>query len=72
MRSDRSCNSMRLGRSLAKTVVSILCYAKIFAARELGIPVVMIQRPPIPPGDIVAEIESVLVWLKNRLLRLEK
>jgi precorrin-6A/cobalt-precorrin-6A reductase len=40
-------------------------YAKIIAARELKIPVVMIQRPPIPPGEKVTDVESALIWLKN-------
>ncbi|MCT7973407.1 hypothetical protein [Laspinema olomoucense] len=36
---------------------------------SLEIWVVMVQRPPIPLGDIVAEIESILMWLKNTLLK---
>jgi precorrin-6A/cobalt-precorrin-6A reductase len=31
----------------------------------LKIPVVMIQRPPIPPGEKVTDVESALIWLKN-------
>lgn len=42
-------------------------YAKIIAAREWGIPVVMIQRPPAPPGEQVSDVESTLLWLGNRL-----
>jgi precorrin-6A/cobalt-precorrin-6A reductase len=33
-------------------------YAKVAAARELGIPVVMVQRPPIPDVDLVANVEG--------------
>ncbi|NES77824.1 MULTISPECIES: cobalt-precorrin-6A reductase [unclassified Okeania] len=39
-------------------------YAKIIAARELGIPVVMIQRPPLPDGKQVTDVESAVSWLR--------
>ncbi|SRR5579883_1081624 len=39
--------------------------AKIIAARELGIKVVMVRRPPIPPGDQVRDVEEALVWLRG-------
>jgi precorrin-6A/cobalt-precorrin-6A reductase len=39
-------------------------YAKIVAARELGLPVVMVKRPIMPEGDRVNEVESALEWLE--------
>lgn len=42
-------------------------YAKIIAARELNIPVVMVQRPAIPQSDRVANVEAALNWLINHL-----
>jgi precorrin-6A/cobalt-precorrin-6A reductase len=42
-------------------------YAKIIAARELGIPVVMIQRPIVPEGDRVETVSDSIEWLRNRL-----
>jgi precorrin-6A/cobalt-precorrin-6A reductase len=42
-------------------------YAKIIAARELGFPVVMIQRPPMPAGQQVADVEHAVAWLKQHL-----
>ncbi|MEA5618371.1 cobalt-precorrin-6A reductase [Cronbergia sp. UHCC 0137] len=42
-------------------------YAKIIAARELGIKVVMVNRPLIPPGEQVADVESAVTWLIERL-----
>ncbi|AKG20909.1 cobalt-precorrin-6A reductase [Calothrix sp. 336/3] len=42
-------------------------YAKIIAARELGIPVVMVKRPPTPPGNQVNDVPSAVVWLLNHL-----
>jgi precorrin-6A/cobalt-precorrin-6A reductase len=41
-------------------------YAKIIAARELGVKVVMIQRPAIPLGEKVLDAESAVVWLVER------
>jgi precorrin-6A/cobalt-precorrin-6A reductase len=42
-------------------------YAKILAARELQIPVVMVQRPLIPPGDCVTDVASAVSWLRQRV-----
>lgn len=41
-------------------------YAKIVAARELELPVVMINRPPTPPGEQVTTIDDALAWLSQR------
>ncbi|BAY82545.1 precorrin-6x reductase [Calothrix parasitica NIES-267] len=40
-------------------------YAKIVAARELGIKVVMVKRPILPAGEIVEDVESALEWVKR-------
>ncbi|MBW4583756.1 cobalt-precorrin-6A reductase [Aetokthonos hydrillicola Thurmond2011] len=42
-------------------------YAKIIAARELGINVVMVNRPPIPQGEQVKNVEEAFVWLCNQI-----
>jgi precorrin-6A/cobalt-precorrin-6A reductase len=42
-------------------------YAKIRAARELALPVVMVQRPPTPAGARVASVEEALGWLAQYL-----
>jgi precorrin-6A/cobalt-precorrin-6A reductase len=42
-------------------------YAKIRAARELALPVVMVQRPPTPAGERVAGVEEALAWLARHL-----
>ncbi len=39
-------------------------YGKITAARERGIPVVLIRRPPAPPGQSVHSVAAALDWLK--------
>jgi precorrin-6A/cobalt-precorrin-6A reductase len=42
-------------------------YAKIIAARELGIQVVMVNRPALPPGEQVADVDSAVSWLLEKL-----
>jgi precorrin-6A/cobalt-precorrin-6A reductase len=42
--------------------------AKIIAAREFGIPVVMVQRPAIPLGEQVTNADSAVVWFTKNLL----
>ncbi len=41
--------------------------AKIIAAREFGIPVVMVNRPPTPPGEKVSNADEALIWLLKKL-----
>ncbi|WP_279479233.1 cobalt-precorrin-6A reductase [Aureimonas sp. SK2] len=38
-------------------------YAKIVAARDLEIPVVLIDRPPPPPPPLLSSVEATLAWL---------
>ncbi|MBE9034512.1 cobalt-precorrin-6A reductase [aff. Roholtiella sp. LEGE 12411] len=42
-------------------------YAKITAARELGLKVIMVNRPATPPGEQVSNVDDVLAWLLNKL-----
>jgi precorrin-6A/cobalt-precorrin-6A reductase len=37
--------------------------AKLIAARELGLPVIMVRRPAPEPGDAVDRVEAALDWL---------
>ena len=37
--------------------------AKLIAARELGLPVIMVRRPPPEPGRAVETIDAALDWL---------
>jgi precorrin-6A/cobalt-precorrin-6A reductase len=39
--------------------------AKIDAARELGLPVIMIERPALPERPRVESVEEVLAWLAH-------
>jgi precorrin-6A/cobalt-precorrin-6A reductase len=36
--------------------------AKLAAARRLGLPVVMVERPPSPPGPEAQTVEDALAW----------
>jgi precorrin-6A/cobalt-precorrin-6A reductase len=42
--------------------------AKIIAARELRLPVVMVRRPPPEPGDAVETVEAAVDWLASEHL----
>jgi precorrin-6A/cobalt-precorrin-6A reductase len=37
--------------------------AKVIAARELGLPVVMVRRPPPEPGEAVETVEAAVTWI---------
>ena len=39
--------------------------AKLVAAREMGIPVVMISRPQQPPGDKAATVGEAMDWIRG-------
>ena len=41
--------------------------AKIIAARQLGIPVVLVERPRPPPGPHVATVDGVIGWISQTL-----
>ena len=44
-----------------------LTEAKLTASRELGLPVVLVRRPPLPPGIAVVDtVEEALAWLGDR------
>ncbi|HEY9824256.1 MAG TPA: cobalt-precorrin-6A reductase, partial [Stenomitos sp.] len=42
-------------------------YAKVEAARALHIPIVMVQRPVMPPGDAVPDATTAVQWLMQHL-----
>ena len=44
-------------------------YPKIEAARELGLPVIMIGRPDKPAGHVVTTAEAVVAWLAHGVPR---
>ena len=48
---------------VAKNSGGELTYAKIAAARRLGLPVVMLRRPDPPPGESVETVDQALAWV---------
>jgi precorrin-6A/cobalt-precorrin-6A reductase len=45
-----------------------LTEAKLTAARELGIPMVVLRRPSLPPGMAVVEtVDDALAWVRGQL-----
>ena len=52
---------------VAKNSGGAATYAKIAAARTLALPVVMVARPPAPPGEQVADVEAALAWIEARI-----
>lgn len=57
-----------IGAIVSKNSGGDATYAKIIAARELGIPVVMVQRPARTEGEQVSDVESALCWLRNHIV----
>ncbi|MFI5712088.1 cobalt-precorrin-6A reductase [Kribbella sp. NPDC051620] len=56
--------SRRIDVLVTKNSGGDMTAAKLTAARDLGIPVVLIERPPLPPGIAVAETtDEVRAWL---------
>jgi precorrin-6A/cobalt-precorrin-6A reductase len=42
--------------------------AKLSAARELGLPVALVRRPPLPPGvPTVATVDDALAWVRAQV-----
>ncbi len=58
-------DSERISVVVSKNSGGAATYAKIAAARERGIPVVMIRRPVKPAGDPLASAEEAILWLHS-------
>lgn len=50
---------------VAKNSGGSASYPKIEAARELGLPVVIIQRPPSPAGDLAGSVSEAVDWVET-------
>lgn len=51
----------------AKASGGVATEPKLIAAREAGLPVVMLRRPKPEPGSRVSTVEAALVWLEEKL-----
>jgi len=54
----------RIGRVIAKNSGGTAARAKLDAARALGLPVTMIDRPQLPPRAEVTSPQAVLDWVR--------
>jgi precorrin-6A/cobalt-precorrin-6A reductase len=59
--------SYQIGAIVSKNSGGAATYAKIVAARELGLPVVMIPRSAMPPGTVVASVQAAVEWLQRQV-----
>lgn len=55
----------RIDAVLSKNSGGPATYGKIAAARELGIEVMMVERPPRPKVETVGSVAEVIVWLER-------
>ncbi|WP_414526501.1 cobalt-precorrin-6A reductase [Nodularia chucula] len=53
----------RIDTIVSKNSGGVATYAKIIAARELKLQVVMVKRPPVPPGEQVTDVDAAVTWL---------
>lgn len=56
----------RIDVVISKNSGGLDTYAKIEAARALGLSVLMIRRPPPPAPPVVASVEAALDWIGRR------
>ncbi|MBO1325714.1 cobalt-precorrin-6A reductase [Acetobacter sp. TBRC 12305] len=54
---------------VAKNAGGVGARAKLDAARMLGVPVIMIDRPPIPPRPVARDTGEVMAWLEGSVPR---
>lgn len=54
----------RIAVVVAKMAGGSAAYAKIEAARQLGLPVVLLRRPEPPAGPMAASLAEALAWLE--------
>ena len=57
----------RIDVVIAKNSGGDATYAKIAAAREAGLPVIMIRRPALPDDETVDDVAAALIWIENHL-----
>jgi len=62
----------RIDIAVARNAGGDAAYAKIEAARDLGLPVVMVRRPFIPAREKVESVTDVLRWLGHDLAPTER
>ncbi len=56
----------RIDLVIAKNSGGEATYAKIAAARELGLPVLLLRRPALPPAETTGSVAEVISWIATR------
>lgn len=56
----------RITHLVAKNAGGVPMRTKLDAARDLGIPIIMVERPELPVVDTRDSIEEVLAWLRSK------
>ncbi len=57
----------RISHIVAKNAGGVGASAKLTAARALGLPVILIDRPWVPKRQVLAEVADVMAWLRHGL-----
>lgn len=60
----------RITRIVAKNAGGAGAEAKLKAARTLGIPVILIDRPALPEREVLGNVDAVMGWIKDHPARL--
>ncbi len=58
----------RIDLVIAKNSGGAATYGKIVAARKLGMPVMLLRRPPLAPAETAASIEQAMAWIESRFV----
>ena len=53
-----------IGVLVSKNSGGAATHAKLEAARRRGLPVVMIERPPPPDGELVQSVDDAMAWIE--------
>ena len=69
-RSSMSCSAMPSTCWSARRAAAPPREAKLVAAREASLPVIMVRRPPAEPGEAVTSVAETLDWLDACLVRI--
>jgi precorrin-6A/cobalt-precorrin-6A reductase len=59
-------SQLRIDLVIAKNSGGEATYAKIIAARELGLPVLLLRRPLLPPAETADTIAGAVAWVDDK------
>ena len=56
-----------IGAIVSKNSGGTAAQAKIVAARNLGLPIIMIPRPKLPNGEVVSDLDTIVPWVQSQI-----